>query len=108
MSTYMGLIKKSLYIETPSATTQPTTASGALWSSTTFTSVPTTQYWSFGYHYQTGMADVKTACLSDPLCDWLAWNGYDGMLFVVNFVQNSSTLVAAGWYAVCFPNPIGN
>jgi hypothetical protein len=63
-----------------------------------------------GYYYQTGFAAYKTACLAEAACDWLSWNGYDGMLFVVNFKQNlpTATVPAAGFYAICFPNPVSN
>jgi hypothetical protein len=38
-----------------------------------------------GYVYGGSLNDYKTACLALASCDWLKWNGYDGMLFVVIF-----------------------
>ena len=57
--------------------------------------------------YQSGFDAVKTACATDALCDWNLWTGYDGMLFVVNFQNNITAGQSTGWYAICFPNPIG-
>jgi len=59
-----------------------------------------------GYAYIAGFATVKTECAKDPVCDNLAYMGYDGMIFVANY-YNMSTVVA-GWWAICFPNPISN
>ncbi len=86
ITTYMTAIKTSLYVTSPTATSLPTTVAAGLYSPETLTAaVANKVYWSLGYYYQTGFDAVKTACVSDPLCDWNTWTGYDGMLFVVNW-----------------------
>ena len=78
-----------------------------LWSSVAYTTSLTQQYWQMGYMYAGSLAAYKTACMSVAGCDWLKWNGYDGMLFVVNFINTSSSPITLGYYSICFPNPVG-
>ena len=61
-----------------------------------------------GYVYPGSLTRYKTACLNVPGCDWLKWNGYDGMLFVVNFRDTSGSPISVGYYAICFPNPVSS
>lgn len=85
-----------------------TVVPGLLWTTTTGTpSALTSQYWQMGYLYAGSLSAYKTACMSVAGCDWLKWVGYDGMLFVVNFRQGGTALTA-GYYAICFPNPVNS
>ena len=63
-----------------------------------------------GYMYAGSLDAYKTACLGIAGCDWLKWNGYDGMVFVVVFNNKtaSASLPATGWFAICFPNPVSS
>ena len=78
-----------------------------LWSSVSYTTTLAQQYWQMGYMYAGSLAAYKTACRTVAACDWLKWNGYDGMLFVVNFRNTSGSPITLGYYAICFPNPVG-
>ena len=81
---------------------------GLLWTTTEGNpSDLTVQYWQMGYLYAGSLATYKAACMETPGCDWLKWLGYDGMLFVVNFRQGGTPLTA-GYYAICFPNPVSS
>lgn len=73
-----------------------------------YTTTLTQQYWQMGYVYGGSLAAYKTACMGVAGCDWLKWNGYDGMLFVVVFNNKTATLPTVGYYAICFPNPVGS
>ena len=73
-----------------------------------YTATLTVQYWQMGYMYAGSLDAYKTACLGIAGCDWLKWNGYDGMLFVVVFNNKVSPLPTLGWYAICFPNPVSS
>ena len=55
------------------------------------------RYFNIGFMYQTGFDEYKTACAADITCDWRLWRGFDVMLFVVQYVDNGTTMSTAGY-----------
>ena len=68
-------------------------------------SATTGQTTRIGYAF-VDMTAYKAACATAVDCPYNAYRGFDGYIFVMNFVDNTATAPAAGMWGACIPNPI--
>ena len=52
------------------------------------------------------MTAYKAACATALDCSYNTYRGFDGYVFLMNFVDNTVTAPSAGMWGACIPNPI--
>jgi len=52
------------------------------------------------------MTAFKAACVTAIDCPYNNYRGFDGYVFVMNFVDATATPPSAGMWGACVPNPI--
>lgn len=59
----------------------------------------------FGYAF-VDLTAFKAACATAIDCSYNMYRGFDGFIFLINFVDTHTTPPSVGMWGACIPNPI--